>query len=125
MRLGLFDRIRRLVRPRRSQAAGTVPQGRHRRDQRQAPGYDPSAGPVVGPAGIAPDDWPVPGASLVPSTQPGPARRAAGSPAVRVGGARARIREAPGEPDARPAPGRPPDRYQTRPADRADARSEA
>ena len=128
MRLRLFDRIRRLVHPRRSQATGTVAQGRHRRDQRHAPGSGPSAepaepslaGPVIRPADVAPDDWPAPGASFVPSTQPGPARRAAGSPAVRVGGARARIREAPGEPDARPAPGRPPDRYQTRPpAERA------
>jgi hypothetical protein len=146
MQLRLFDRIRRLVHPRRSPATGTVPQGRHRRDQRQAPGSGPAAepaqpsfaGPVVSPADIAPDDWPAPGASFVPSAQPGPARRAAGSPAVRVGGARARIREAPGEPDARPAPGRPPDRYQTRPPagraapaatggqdGRADTRSEA
>ena len=129
MRLRLFDRIRRLVHPRRSEATGTVPQGRHRRDQRHAPGYGPSveraepslAGSVVRPADIAPDEWPAPGSSSVPSTQPRPARRAAGSPAVRVGGARARIREAPGEPDARSAPGLPPDRYQTRPpADRAD-----
>jgi hypothetical protein len=130
MRLRLFDRIRRLVHPRRSKASGTIPQGRHRRDQRHAPAYGPSAehaepslaGSVVGPADIAPDEWPVPGSSSGPSTQPGSARRAAGSPAVRVGGARARIREAPGEPDARSAPGLPPDRYQTQPpADRAAA----
>jgi hypothetical protein len=122
MRLRLFDRIRRLVHPRRSQAAGTVPQGRHRRDQRHASGYGPSAepaepslaGPVIRPADIAPDDWPAPESSFVPSTQPGPAHRAPGSPAVRVGGARARIREAPGEPDARSTPSLPPDRYQTR-----------
>ena len=134
MRLRLFDRIRRLVHPRRSRATGTVPQGRHRRDQRHAPGYGPSAvpaepslaGPVTRPADIAPDEWPAPQSSFAPSAQPGPAHRATGSPAVRVGGARARIREAPGEPDARSAPGLPPDRYQTRPpADRADARSEA
>jgi hypothetical protein len=137
MRLRLFDRIRRVVHPRRSQASGPVPQGRHRRDQRQAPGYGPSAepaepslvGPVVRPADIAPDEWPAPGSSFVPSAQPGPARRAAGAPAVRVAGARARIREAPGEPDARPAPGLPPDRYQTRPsvelAGTADTRGEA
>jgi hypothetical protein len=131
MRLRLFDRIRRLVHPRRSQATGTVPQGRHRR---HAPGYGPSAehaepslaGSAVRPADIAPGEWPAPGSSFGPSTQPGPAHRATGSSAVRVGGARARIREAPGEPDARSAPGLPPDRYQTRPpADRADARSEA
>jgi hypothetical protein len=138
MRLRLFDRIRRLVHPRRSQATVTVPAGRHRRDQPQAPGSGPSAGraepspggPVVRPADIAPDEWPAPEGSFVPSTQPGgPARRAAVSPAVRVGGARARIREAPGEPDNRPAPGLPPDRYQTRPpaelAAAADTRSEA
>jgi hypothetical protein len=134
MRLRLFDRIRRLVHPRRSQATRTIPQGRHRRDQRHAPGNGPSAAPaepsladpVVRPADIAPDEWPAPESSFVPSTQPSPAHRATGSPAVRVGGARARIREAPGEPDARSAPGLPPDRYQTRPpADRADARSEA
>ena len=137
MRLRLFDRIRRLVHPRRSQATGTVPQGRHRRHQRQAPGYVPSAEPaepslagsVVGPADIAPGEWPAPESSFVPSTQPRPAHRATGPPAVRVGGARARIREAPGEPDARSAPGLPPDRYQTRPpaeqADAADMRSEA
>ena len=51
----------------------------------------------------------------MPGTQRGPARQEAGSPAVRVGGARARIREAPAEPDARPAPALPPDRHQTRP----------
>ena len=128
MRLRLFDRIRRLVHPRRSQATGTVPPGRHRRDQRHAPGYGPSAepaepspaSPAIRPADIAPDEWPAPESSFVPSTQPGPAHRVTGSPAVQVGGARARIREAPGEPDARSAPSLPPDRYQTRPpADRA------
>jgi hypothetical protein len=118
MRLRLFDRIRRLVHPRRSEATGTVLQGRHRRDQRPAPGSGPAAAaaePVIQPPDTAPDEWPAPGASLVPGTQRGPARQAAGSPAVRVGGARARIREEPGEPDARPAPALPPDRYQTRP----------
>ena len=43
MRLRLFDRIRRLVHPRRSEATGTVLQGRHRRDQRPAPGSGPAA----------------------------------------------------------------------------------
>jgi hypothetical protein len=128
MRLRLFDRIRRLVHPRRSEATGTVPQGRHRRDQRHAPAYGPSAEPaepslagsVIRPADVAPDEWPASGSYVAPGSQPAPARRAAGSPAVRVGGARARIREAPGEPDARPAPDSPPDRYQARPpADRA------
>ncbi len=151
MRLRLFDRIRRLAHPRRSQATGTVLQGRHRRDQRHESGHDPSAEPagssragrpVTGPADIAPDEWPAPGSSVVPGPQPRPASRAGGSPAVRADGspavraggspavradgARARIREAPGEPDARPAPGLPPDRYQTRPpADRADTRPPA
>ena len=139
MRLRLFDRIRRLVHPRRAEAAGTVPQGRHRRDQRHAPGYGPSAGPgepsqptpdpLTRTAAAAPDEWPAPGAAPVPGAQPAPARRASGSPAVRVGGARARIREAPGEPDARAVPGPPPDRYQGRsPAElaaAADTRTEA
>jgi hypothetical protein len=126
MRVRLFDRIRRLVHPRRSEATGTVLQGRHRRDQRPAPGYGPAAAaaePVRQPPDTA-DEWLAPGASLVPGTQRGPAREAAGSPAVRVGGARARIRDAPGEPDARPAPALPADRYQTRPpADRPAAAS--
>jgi hypothetical protein len=138
MRLRLFDRIRRLVHPRRSEATGTALQGRHRRDQRPAPGSGPAAAaaePVIPPPDTAPDEWPAPGASLVPGTQRGPARQAAGSPAVRVGGARARIREEPAEPDARPAPALPPDRYQTRPPadqpaaaggqDSRDTRSEA
>ncbi|HEV2254193.1 MAG TPA: hypothetical protein VGS06_13445 [Streptosporangiaceae bacterium] len=116
MRLRLFDRIRRLVHPRRSQVAETAPQGRHRRDQRHAAGSVPPeelADPVIGPADIAPDEWPAPGSSFVPR----PASRAGGSPAVRAGAARARIREAPGEPDARPAPGPP--------QHRAGARNEA
>ena len=131
MRLGLLDRIRRLAPRRRSRVTGTTPQGRHRRDQRAAAGYDPPAEPaepalsgsVTGPADIAHEDWPAPGTSVTPGSQPGPARGPAGSPAVRVGGARARIREAPGEPAGRPAPGEPagrpvpglpPDRYQAR-----------
>ncbi len=138
MRLRLFDRIRRLVHPRRAQATRTVQQGRHRRDQRHAPGYGPSAGPgepaqpapdpLTRTAAAAPDEWPAPGAALVPRAQPAPARRASGSPSVRVGGARARIREAPGEPDARAVPGPPPDRYQARSSAElaaADTRTEA
>jgi len=39
MRLRLFDRIRRLARPRRSEAAKN--QGKHRKDQRQVAPYDP------------------------------------------------------------------------------------
>ena len=138
MRLGLFDRIRRLVRPRRSKATGTAPQGRHRRDQRHTSGYGPAAGPgepsppdaapgsPSRPAALPPDDWPAPGAAFARDAQLAPARRAAGSPAVRVGGGRARIREAPGEPDARAVPGLPPDRHQARPpAVAADPRAEA
>ena len=126
MRLRLFDRIRRLVHPRRSEPTGTAPQGRHRRDQRPAPGNGPAAAaaePVIQPPDTAPDEWLAPGPSLVSGTQRGPARQpAAGSPAVRVDGARARTREAPAEPDARPAPALPPDGYQTRPpADRPAA----
>jgi hypothetical protein len=120
MRLRLFDRIRRLVHPRRVQATGTIPQGRHRRDRRQGPGYGPSAGPgepsvpaqssgpVTRTAGPAPDEWPAPGASSVPGAQHVPAGRASGSHGVRVGGAKARIREAPAE----AAAGLPPDRYE-------------
>ena len=107
MRLRLFDRIRRLVRPRRPEAAGT--QGRHRRDQRDvsADGALPSQPGVAEPArpsGVlagtttpAPDGWPVPGGPLPPDASSAPAGRAPGSPAVRVGGARARVREAPDE----------------------------
>src|SRR6202044_1887755 len=138
MRLGLFDRIRRLVRPRRSKATGTAPQGRHRRDQRHTSGYGPAAGPgepsppdaapgsPSRPAALPPDDWPAPDAAFAREAQLAPARRAAGSPAVRVGGGRARIREAPGEPDARAVPGLPPDRHQAPPpAVAADPRAGA
>ena len=125
--------------PPRRKAAGTVPQGRHRRDQRHAPEYGPSAGPGEA-SQPAPDpltrtppprlmSGPLRAPPSVPGAQPAPARRASGSPAVRVGGARARIREAPGEPDARAVPGPPPDRYQGRsPAElaaAADTRTEA
>jgi len=104
MRLTLFNRIRRLVRPRRFQATGTVSQGRHRRDQRLVPGPEQEAqltsqslSPLTRTAASAPEGWPAPGTPLVRDAQPVPARRASGSPAVRTGGARARIREAPGE----------------------------
>jgi hypothetical protein len=105
MRLRLFDRIRRLVRPRRAEAAGT--QGRHRRDQRHGAAYDPSPGPGGSPgpgrpagaptraAAPAPHGWPVPGPAFGRDASPVPARRASGSPAVRVGGAQARVRAAP------------------------------
>jgi hypothetical protein len=113
MRLRLFDRIRRLVRSRGSEAGSG--QGRHRRDQRDAAPHDvplsppesPAAGPSSGllarTAPAAPDEWPVPRALSHPATLGGPAHRADGARAARVGGARARIREAPGEAAAAPA----------------------
>jgi hypothetical protein len=115
MRLRLFDRIRRLARSRRSQAVGN--QGRHRRDQRHAAAYGPSPGPggppgpgpssgsATGAGASEPDGWPVPGPSSGHDATPESARQAAVSPAVRVGGAQARVREAPG---ATAAPGPPP-----------------
>jgi hypothetical protein len=105
MRLRLFDRIRRLVHPRRAEAGGT--QGRHRRDQRHATANDPApgsegspgpawpAGPLTRAATSAPDGWLVPGPAFGRDASPVPARRASGSPAVRAGGARARVRDAP------------------------------
>ena len=105
MRLRLFDRIRRLARPRRSEAAKN--QGKHRKDQRQVAPYDPppesqgppepgpSSGPLTQAGPPAPDGWPVPGPSSGPDASLVSARRASGPPAVQVGGARARVREAP------------------------------
>lgn len=138
MRLGLFDRIRRLVRPRRADV--TVPQGRHRRDHRQLSGYgqrpeagEPSAAEhpsdtLTRTAADVPDEWPAPGAPgapVPPPATPVPARRPAGRPAVRVGGARARIQAAPNQ----AAPDLPPARYQAPPpadlAATADARAAA
>ena len=128
MRLRLFDRIRRFVRPRNLEVNGTVPQGRHRKDQRHASGYGPSprpgepsisehpSSPLVGTAALAPDEWPTPSASFGAQAQPVPARRASGSSPVRVGGARARIREAPVEATAQATPDLAPNRYQARPA---------
>ena len=137
MRLGLFDRIRRLFRPRRADVAGTVPQGRHRRDHQQLSGYgqrpdarEPSAadypsGALTQTAADVLDGWPAPGGSVPPPAPPAPARRPAGSPAVRVGGARARVRDSLDE----AAPELPPPRYQAPPpadvAAAADARAEA
>jgi hypothetical protein len=154
MRLGLFDRIRRLARSRRP-VAGTAPgvsgtQGRHRRGRRRDPGAPPApgpgspsapdpgssggmdpvrdhaagyraagddaaggrpgfGGPPADPAQAAtwPDGSEVPG-TQAPAvsgepdrTRPGHRvagnRREAGSPAVRAGAARARIREAPAD----------------------------
>jgi len=131
MRLRLFDRLRRLVRPRRSEANGTVPQGRHRKDQRHSPvsglasgDESPSvqgrpSGPLTPTAAFAQDGWPAPGAPFVPDAQPMPARRATGSPAVRVGGARARVREAPPDAAVAPAPAPPSNRYAERSAELA------
>jgi hypothetical protein len=137
MRLTLFDRIRRLVRPRRPEAAGTAPQGRHRRGHRRLAGYGPPAAggepPAAGPASAAlagtgadvPDAGPAPGVPAVTAARPGQARAGPGSPAVRAGGARARIREAPGQPSADLASAR----YQAPPpaelAETADQRAEA
>ena len=141
MRLRLLDRIRRLAHFRRPEASGTAPQGRHRRDQRPASMSGPAlshegpsppgrpAGTLTGTAASAPEGWPAPGASLAPGAQPVPARKASGTPAARVGGARARIQEAPGEAAAQAAPGPPPARYEAEPrtdaAAAADTRAEA
>ena len=142
MRLRLFDRLRRLARPRRPEAAGS--QGRHRRDQRHVAVYGPSRGPEGTPrpgpssgpptraAVPVPDDWPAPGPSSGPPAptgppapgppaSPGPSHRAAASPAVRVGGARARVREAPD--DAAAARDRP--RYAEPPPEVAHAEEPA
>jgi hypothetical protein len=126
MRLGLFDRIRRLARSRRpkagpaSGASGT--QGRHRRGRRRGPAVPPPA-PVPGSPGFPGPESPG-GAELARDVAPGPAsgpggpgsppadrvppaswsrreagpsRREAGPPSVRSGAARARIREAPAD----------------------------
>ena len=113
MRLGLLDRIRRFAhRFRSTEAAGNAPQGRHRRDQQHPPG--PGAPPGPGgrpvPAGAqesldgagtpAPDGLAIPRASFVRDAPPAsPARLPGmpGAPAVRVGSAQARVREAPDE----------------------------
>ena len=113
MRLGLFDPIRRLAhRFRSTEAAGNAPQGRHRRDQQHPPG--PGAPPGPGgrpvPAGAqesldgagtpAPDGLAIPRASFVRDAPPAsPARLPGmpGAPAIRVGSAQARVREAPDE----------------------------
>ena len=113
MRLGLFDRIRRLVHPFRSSAAAdNGPQGRHRRDQRHppAPGAPPGPGERPAPAGAqetladagtpAPDGLAIPRASFVRDAPPASSARLPGVPgpsAVRVGSTQARAREAPGE----------------------------
>jgi hypothetical protein len=106
MRLGLWDRIRRLAHPRRSAAVtSSGPQGRHRRDG-QASAYsvppgleDPAApGALMRATSPAPDEWVIPGASFVhDAPPPRPVPGSARPPAVRDGAARARVREAPDE----------------------------
>ena len=132
MRLGLFDRIRRLIRPRRAEITGN--QGRHRRDQRHVATDDPSrrsesplgpgrpSGVLTGAASAAPDERPVPGPSFGHGASSGPARRASGGPAVRVGGARARVREAP---DATATQDSPVNRYAAPPTELAHAQEAA
>ena len=138
MRLRLFDRIRRLARPRRSEAAKN--QGKHRKDQRQVAPYDPppesqgppepgpSSGPLTQAGPPAPDGWPVPGPYSGPDASLVSARRASGPPAVQVGGARARVRQAP-DAVAAPAPdvyaGPPPELAHTEDAAAAQARATA
>jgi hypothetical protein len=112
MRLRLFDRIRRLVHRRRP-PADTLPgaQGRHRRGPAAAPGSlsfpaepDRSRVPGPGPRELARTTAPPPG-----GPPPRPDQRATGTragpgvPAMRVGAARARIREAPKNAAAAPA----------------------
>ena len=108
MRLGLFDRIRRLIHPRRSVAtAGSGPQARHRKGQPPAsepvaapelPGpYAPAApsGTLTRLAATPPDGFPASGTSSGHGASPGPTHRISGPSAVRSGAARARVREAP------------------------------
>ena len=118
MRLGLFDRIRRLVRFRRPPAEAvpgvSATQGRHRRGPAPVPGPpSPQGGPPAElahtaappPAGAAAPT--APAAPLPPARAPKPAGPApAGPGAVRAGGARARIREAPAQ-AAGPVPAAP------------------
>jgi hypothetical protein len=124
MRLRLFDRIRRLVHPRRP-TAETVsevsgPQGRHRRGQRRgspdpsdparslAPAQDRSPGNGEWSAPGGPPEMFTRTASPLPDGSP------VSATAVRAGSARARIREAPQDASAvgaaeaaRPSPAAP------------------
>jgi hypothetical protein len=110
MRLGLFDRIRRLAHPRRSAAApGNTPQGKHRKGQPGTPSRAASPAPggwpeprgrheaLLSATAPAPGGRTGPGGSLTYDGPAAPAPRAAGVPAVRAGAARARIREAPAD----------------------------
>ncbi len=137
MRLRLWDRLRRFVdsrRPRAAGAQGAAPPGA----AGPAPGWlrppvapgrpgldlpSGSAGAAPGP-GRAPEPagWAVPD----PATSAVPARTMSGSPDVRVGGARARVRENPGEAAvAAAAPRQRRVRPRAAVADQRDARSEA
>jgi len=118
MRLGLFDRIRRLARFRRPPAEAvpgvSAAQGRHRRGPAPVPGPpSPQGGPpaelahTAAPPSAGAAAPPAPAAPLPPAPAPRPAGPApAGPGAVRAGGARARIREAPAQ-AAGPVPAAP------------------
>jgi hypothetical protein len=103
MRVGVFDRIRRLVHPRRSPAApGYGPQGRHRKGRQGTPPA-PEEWPaprdeLLPTATRAPDGPPVPAGSFIDARPAAPAPRVPSAPAMRAGAARARIREAPADP---------------------------
>jgi hypothetical protein len=130
MRLGLFDRIRRLARGRRPVTEASGVQGRHRRGERQEPPGPPAFGdPSLrrgewptspgrtatqasrpddaarsGPGRSGPAGYPPAGAPFAPDAPAAPSRpigsRRSGSAAERAGTARARIREAPADADA-------------------------
>jgi len=110
MRLGLFDRIRRLIHPRRSAAiTGNGPEGRHRKGQPPASESvappepaGPSApaappGTLTRVAPTPPDGFPASRASLGHGDSRGSTYKVSGPSAVRSGTARARVREAPDE----------------------------
>ena len=95
MRLGLFDRIRRLAHPRRPAAsAGDSQQGKHRKGHQGAPSRGATPAPGEWPA---PGQPPVPGGSFIHGGPTAPAPRVPGASAVRAGAARARVREAPAD----------------------------
>jgi hypothetical protein len=132
MRLRLFDRIRRLARPRRSEAVRN--QGRHRRDQRHVaangllpePEGSPESGrssdPLTRAEAPASDRWPILGSSSGHNASLVSARPPPGPSAVRVGGSRARVREAP---DAVAAPPPAPSVYAGPPPELAHAEEAA